>query len=56
MRTRMLLKGIGLGVLAGTVITAAIIPMDKKRIMRSKAGKALKTISHVVDGVTDAFM
>ena len=56
MRTRMLIKGIGLGVLAGTVIAAAVIPSEKKCATRSRAGKVMKTLEHVVEGIGNAFM
>lgn len=55
MQAKALLKGIGIGMVAGSLLTAAVIPMDKKRVMRSKAGRAMRTMGQIVEGVCDAF-
>ncbi|MDR0294553.1 MAG: hypothetical protein LBH95_10450 [Oscillospiraceae bacterium] len=56
MQAKSLVKGIGIGILAGSLLTAAVIPMDKKRMMHSKMGKALRTAGQVVEGMCEAFM
>ena len=48
-----LVKGIGIGIVAGSLIAAAVIPMDKKAHHRKN--HALKRIGHVVEGICDAF-
>ena len=48
-------KGVGIGVIAGSLLTAAMIPMDKKRVMCKKPNRALKTMGQVVGGICDAF-
>lgn len=50
------LRGMGMGLIAGALVTAAVIPIDKKKVMRSGAGKTIKAISHVVEGLSDTFM
>ena len=55
MQAKSLVKGIGIGIVAGSLLTAAVIPMDKKRVMRSKPGRALRTMGQVVEGICDAF-
>ncbi|MDR1669089.1 MAG: hypothetical protein LBR76_03950 [Oscillospiraceae bacterium] len=55
MQAKSLMKGIGIGILAGSVITAAVIPVDKKRIARSKAGRALRAAGQVVEGIVETF-
>ena len=50
-----LLKGLGLGVVAGVLLTVSVVPMDRKRIMRSGTGKAIKAIGHVVEGISGGF-
>jgi hypothetical protein len=51
MQAKSLCKGIGIGLVAGSLLTAAVIPMDRKRIMRSKAGRTLRTVGQVVEGI-----
>lgn len=57
MQTKMLVKGIGLGIVAGALVAAAVVPWEHshKRQLRSKANNMFKTLGHVVDNVTDAF-
>ena len=56
MQGKSLVKGIGIGMAAGALLTAAMVPMDKKRLSRTKAGRALRTAGQVVEGICDAFM
>ena len=56
MQSKPLLKGIGIGLAVGTLLTAAVIPMDKKRVARSKAGRTLRTVGQVIEGVCDSIM
>ena len=56
MQSKTLVKGIGIGIVAGSLLTACVIPMDKKRIMRSRAGRTLRAVGQVVEGVYDTFM
>lgn len=49
------LKGMGMGIVAGAMITMAVVPMDKKRVMRSPMGKTIKTIGNVCGSIHDAF-
>lgn len=55
MKTFGMLKGIGLGMVAGAVVTAAVMPIDKKRLMRSKAGRIVRNIGNAMESVTDNF-
>ncbi len=45
------LKGIGVGVAVGAVMAAAVIPMDKRKLMRSGAGRTIRAIGQVVDSI-----
>ena len=56
MQGKSLMKGIGIGIIAGSILTAAVIPMDKKRVMRSKTGRTLRSVGSFIEGVSDAFM
>ena len=56
MQAKSLIKGIGIGIIAGSVLTAAVVPLDKKRMMRSKAGRTVRAIGQAVDGICGAFM
>lgn len=55
MKMNMLVKGIGVGLVAGMIVTAAVVPIDKRKLMRSGTGKTIKTIGQVVDTITGAF-
>jgi len=55
MQTKSWIKGIGIGVVAGSILTAAIIPMDKRKFAHSKTGRALRTVGHIVEGVCETF-
>ena len=50
------IKGMGMGLVAGVLVTAMALPMDKKRVMRSGAGKTIKAIGRVAEGLSSAFM
>lgn len=52
MKTGTLIKGIGLGLVTGALVTAAVLPMDKKR--GSRASRALKALTNIMEGVTEA--
>ncbi|MCL2030959.1 MAG: hypothetical protein FWG93_05385 [Oscillospiraceae bacterium] len=55
MQMKTLLKGLGLGVIAGAFITAAIVPIDARRLRRSRPAKAIRAIGQVVEGLTESF-
>lgn len=48
-------KGMGMGIVAGAAITMALVPVDKRRMMKSPVGKTMKTICNVYEGIQDAF-
>jgi len=50
-----LTKGIGLGILAGAVAGALIMP-KKKSSMKRAAGKAMKTVGQVMESLSDDMM
>ncbi|MCL2004287.1 MAG: hypothetical protein FWG72_09845 [Oscillospiraceae bacterium] len=54
MQAKSLMKGIGIGVIAGSLLTAAVLPIDKKRVSRSKAGRSLRTVGQVVEGICNS--
>jgi predicted small secreted protein len=54
MQAKALMKGIGIGIVAGSLVTAAIIPMDRKRLARTKAGRTLRSVGQVVEGICDS--
>jgi uncharacterized membrane protein AbrB (regulator of aidB expression) len=56
MQAKSLFKGIGIGLLAGSVLAACVLPVDKKRLMRTKAGRTFRAVGQAVEGVCDAFM
>ena len=45
-------KGVGAGMAAGAVVT--LVCMPKKKSGKSVAGKALKSVGEVIDGITEA--
>ena len=55
MKTMTLFKSVGLGMVAGAIVTAAVMPIDKKRLMRSKAGRLVRNIGNAVETVADSF-
>jgi predicted small secreted protein len=55
MNVNMLVKGIGLGMVAGVVVTAVMLPVDRKKLSRTGAGKTIKAIGNVVDNLADSF-
>lgn len=56
MNTHLFIKGVGIGVVAGAMITAAVIPMDRRKFMHSGAGKKIKTMTKLFNNVCDTFM
>lgn len=54
MKIKSFCKGVGIGFIAGSVVAAAMIPMDKKRAARTKTGRCLRTVGEVVEGISDA--
>ena len=55
MQMKAMMKGIGVGVIAGAILTAAVVPVDTRRLRRSKPVKALKTIGQMMEGITETF-
>jgi gas vesicle protein len=55
MKMKTMMKGLGLGIIAGAFITAAIVPIDARRLRRSKPAKAIRAIGQVVEGITESF-
>ncbi len=53
--TASLIRGIGLGMIAGAAVTAAVMPVDKRRFMRSRAGRVVKNIGQAAQSITDTF-
>ncbi|MCL1820343.1 MAG: hypothetical protein FWG36_06785 [Oscillospiraceae bacterium] len=49
------IKGVGIGMAAGAAITMAVVPVDKRRMMKSPMGKSYKTICGMCDSIRDAF-
>jgi hypothetical protein len=54
MQSKSLFRGVGIGLVAGALLTAAVIPVDKRRVSRSKAGRTLRTVGQVIEGVCDS--
>lgn len=52
MQMNSMLKGLGIGVIAGAVLTAAVVPMDARRLRRSKPMKAIRALGHMVEGIS----
>lgn len=48
-------KGVGMGMVAGVAITMAVVPVDRRRMMKSPVGKTMKTVCGVYEGIKDAF-
>jgi len=46
------LKGIGFGMMAGAAVGAAMAPR-KKFPLKKAAGKAIKTVGHVMEEISD---
>jgi len=46
------LKGIGVGLVVGATMTAACMPVDKRKLMRSGPGRMLRTLGSVLDSCT----
>ena len=46
------LKGMGIGLVVGAVVTATCVPIDKRKMMRSGPGRTLRAIGHVLDNLT----
>jgi hypothetical protein len=47
------IKGMGVGLVAGTAIAMMISPPDKKKMMHSRAGRAIKVVGDIVESITD---
>ncbi len=45
------LKGVGIGMIAGA--TAALVAMPKKKASKNTAGRALKSIGEIIEGITE---
>ncbi len=48
------MKGVGVGIVAGTAMAMMISPPDKKKIMHSGAGRAIKAVGDIVETITEA--
>lgn len=46
------MKGVGMGLVVGAALAAAVIPVDKRKVMKSPAGRVIRTIGHAVDSLT----
>jgi len=55
LKTTTLLKGVGVGLVAGAAITAAVMPIDKRRFMRSRAGRVVRSIGDAAHNITGNF-
>lgn len=49
------IKGIGMGVVAGAMITMAVVPVDKRRMMKSPVGKTVRSVCDMCGSIRDAF-
>ena len=51
------LKGVGVGMAAGAVLTAIASPSKKKNmhVIRGRAGKAIRAIGDVMESITENF-
>ncbi len=52
MKQNNFVKGMGLGMLAGTALGAAVAP-KKKTNMKKAAGKAMKTVGQVMETISE---
>jgi hypothetical protein len=48
-------RGVGMGVVAGAVLTMAVVPVDKRRMMKSPVGRTMKTVCNMYDSMRDGF-
>lgn len=48
------LRGMGLGLMAGTTLGFAVAPKKKQSRMKSTAGKAIRAVGDVVEQISDA--
>ena len=55
MKASMLFKGVGLGMIAGATIAATVMPIDKRRFMRSKVGRVVKGIGNAAHNIGENF-
>ena len=44
--------GVGVGVIAGAALTAALLPIDRRAVRKSAPGRALKSMGKMIDNVT----
>ena len=52
MKEHNFVKGMGLGMIAGTALGVAMAP-KKKTSMKKAAGKAMKTVGQVMENISD---
>ena len=55
MQMKTLMKGLGLGMIAGAFLATAVVPIDSRKLRRSKPAKAIRAIGHVMEGITESF-
>ncbi|MCL2081418.1 MAG: hypothetical protein FWH16_04890 [Oscillospiraceae bacterium] len=48
-------KGVGMGVIAGAMITMSVVPVDRRRMMRSPMGRKVSAVCDFCEGIKDAF-
>ena len=46
------LKGVGVGLIVGAAVTAAVVPVDKRKLMHSGTGRTLRALGNVLDHLT----
>ncbi len=51
MQNNAFLKGMCIGLAVGATLTATIAPIDKKKMMKSSAGKAIRAIGTAMDSL-----
>jgi len=44
-----------MGIVAGAVITMAVVPVDKRRMMKSPVGRTMKSVCNLYDGIRNGF-
>jgi len=53
MKTASFFKGVGVGMALGAAAGMLATPQSRKKIMKSKAGKAIHAIGDIVENISD---
>ncbi len=49
------MKGMGMGVMVGAALTMVMVPLDKKKIMKSNVGRTIRSVGSMMETLQDAF-